>query len=176
MRRRASTSIFAIACAVTIGLAAGGATASAPLRTPAQALSAATAPRGELLRTHSVDYRGFRVSRYEQRAGGYPVIGGEATVVQAPGQPAKIAADSTASISSKRALAAPAPSVSRDRAIAIAKRAGHVEALRAGDRSSAGLAIDPRHGDALVWRVEVPPARPMKDLEALVDARSGRVL
>src|SRR5207247_2200556 len=48
--------------------------------------------------------------------------------------------------------------------------------IRTGDRASAGLAIDPRHADALVWRVELPAARRMRDLEVMVDAASGQVL
>ncbi len=175
MRRRLTTSIFVIACTL-VGVLGAGASAAQPLRTPAQALSAAVAPSDELVQTDLVDYKGFQVSRYEQRVGGYPVIGGEATVVQAPGQPARVAADATAAVASKRALSAPASQISKRSAIAIAKRAGHVRAIRRGDRASASLAIDSSHGDTLVWRVEVPAARPMKDLEALVDSHSGRVL
>lgn len=175
MTRRLTTSIFVIACAIVAGLA-GGALAAAPERTPSQALRAAKAPSSQLVRTRSVNYHGFGVSRYQQRVGGYPVLGGEATVISAPGESARIAADATASVPAKRTLAGVEPRVSRAVAIAAAKRAGHVRAIRAGDHSTAGLALDPNHGDALVWKVNVPSARPLADLQALVDAASGDVL
>ena len=41
---------------------------------------------------------------------------------------------------------------------------------------SAGLAIQPADGGTLVWRVQIPSARPLADLEVLVDALSGEVL
>ena len=167
--------VVVVGCASAVGLVAG-ASAAAPPATPARALGSADAPRSELVRTRSVDYRGFRVERFQQRVRGYPVLGGEATVVAAPGRSARLAADATSTTATKADLSAATPRVSRARAIALAKAAGGVRTIRAGDRPSARLAIDRRHGGALVWQVEVPAARPMRDLEALVDARSGRVL
>jgi hypothetical protein len=38
------------------------------------------------------------------------------------------------------------------------------------------LTIDPRHGGRLVWRVDIPSARPLGDFQVLVDAVSGRVV
>jgi hypothetical protein len=140
------------------------------------ALKAAAAPRGELVRTRTVTYRGFRVARYQQRIDGYPVIGGEATVAGAAEAPGRLAADATSSAAARADLAAAAPRVSRARAIARARRAGRVRTIRGGDRPSARLAVDRRGGGVLVWQVEIPAARPMRDLEVLVDARSGRVL
>ena len=176
MRRRLTTSIFVIACTL-VGVLGAGASAAQPLRTPAQALSAAVAPSDELVQTRP---------RRLQGVPGLPLpaacrrIPGDRSArrrsIQAPGQPARVAADATAAVASKRALSAPASQISKRSAIAIAKRAGHVRAIRRGDRASASLAIDSSHGDTLVWRVEVPAARPLRDLEALVDSHSGRVL
>jgi hypothetical protein len=175
MTRRLITSALVLAAALTAGLATT-AGASAPAPTVTQALKAAAAPRSELVRTRSVNFRGFRVSRFQQRVAGYPVIGGEATVVSGPGVTPRVAADATSAVPAKVELAAPSARVSRTRAIAAARAAGNVRSIRRGDRASAGLAVDPRHGDALVWRVELPAERPMRDLEVLVDAASGRVL
>jgi hypothetical protein len=175
MRRKLLIGVAFAGCAFAAGLGAG-ASAARPALTAAQALRAADAPRVELVRTGSVRYRGFRVDRFAQRIGGYPVLGGEATVVAPPGQPAELAADATSLVVGKVGLAASAPRVSRARAFATARAAGGVRAIRAGDRPSARLAIDAAHEDALVWQVELPAARPIRDLEVLVDARSGRVV
>jgi hypothetical protein len=140
------------------------------------ALKAAAAPRSELVRTSSVSLHGFRVERYRQRVDGYPVIGGEATVIGSARRGSRLTADATSTTAAKADLAAAAPSVSRSGAIARARRAGRVRTIRGGDRPSARLAVDRRHGGLLVWQVELPAARPMRDLEVLVNARSGRIL
>jgi hypothetical protein len=171
-----SVAIAASAIAAGLWSGAAGASGAAPQRTPELALKAAASPRGDLVRTGTVDYRGFRVERFQQRVDGYPVLGGDATVVAPAGGPARLAADATSTTASKVDLAARAPTVSRRRAIDVARAAGRVRAIRGGDRPSAKLAIDRRHGGVLVWQVEIPAARPMRDLEVLVDARSARVL
>jgi Fungalysin/Thermolysin Propeptide Motif len=175
MRRKLLTSLAVASCAILGGLGSG-ASAARPEQVVRLALKAAAAPRGELVRTRSVSFRGFRVERYQQRVDGYPVIGGEATVIGPAGRASRLAADATSTTAAKAALRAAAPSISRSRAIARARRAGRVRTIRGGDRPSARLAVDRRRGGLLVWRVELPAARPMRDLEVLVDARSGRIL
>jgi fungalysin/thermolysin propeptide len=174
MTNKLAVGAAGLACAMAAGIG-GAASAARPERTPAEALAAARAPRSELAPTRTVDYRGFRVERFQQRIDGYPVIGGDVTVVAAPDQPVRVAADATAGIPPKVDLAATGPRLSRRRAVAIAKAAGGVRAIRPGDRPSARLAVDRRHGGVLVWQVELPSARPLRDLEVLVDARSGEV-
>jgi hypothetical protein len=175
MRRKLLTSLAVASCVILAGLGSG-ASAARPERGVRLALKAAAAPRTEMVRTRAVSFRGFRVERYQQRVDGYPVIGGEATVIGSAGRASRLAADATSTAAAKAELGAAAPSVSRSRSIARAIRATRVRAIRGGDRPSARLAVDRGHGGLLVWRVELPAARPMRDLEVLVNARSGRVL
>src|SRR4051794_38984625 len=149
MRITLLTSVAVAACALAAGLGSG-ASAAAPARAPGQALKAAAAPRNDLVHTGSVAYRGLRVERFQQRVDGYPVLGGEATVVVGGGGSARLAADATSTTAAKTDLATPAPRLSRSRAIASAKAAGRVRAIRGGDRPSARLAIDRRGGGVLV--------------------------
>jgi hypothetical protein len=162
--------------AATAGLVASSTPAATSPTTPLAALRAARAPRAELVRTRTVDFRGLRVERFRQRVGRFPVVGGEVTVISGPRGPARIAADATAALPSPAPLAAPAERISRRRAVRIARRAVRVRALRPGDHVRASLAIDPGSGGVLAWRVDLPAARPLGDFEVLVDAASGRVL
>ena len=174
MRRRLTTSILVIACALVA--------AWPPARGPPRRCGRRHRLCGRRRRraaswcARTASTSGASGSRATSSgSAGYPVIGGEATVVQGPGEPARVAADATAAVASKRALSAPRTALSKPR---DRDREARRPCARAplGDRSSASLAIDPRHGDALVWRVEVPAAQPMEDLEVFVDAGSGRVL
>src|SRR5689334_1834162 len=122
MRRRLLTSVAVGSCAIVAGLGSG-ASAARPERPARMALEAAAAPRAELVRTRSVSFRGFRVERYQQRVDGYPVIGGEATVVGSAGAASRLAADGTSTTAAKANLAMAAPRFSRSRAIARARRA-----------------------------------------------------
>ena len=90
-------------CVLATALGAG-ASAATPARTPVEALRAASAPRPQLVRTRTVDFHGFRVQRYQQRVDGYPVLGGQATVVSAPGEPARLAADATSPRAARETL------------------------------------------------------------------------
>src|SRR4051794_27898035 len=108
MRITLLTSVAVAACALAAGLGSE-ASAAARARTPGLALKAAAAPRSELVHTGSVAYRGLRVDRFQQRVDGYPVIGGEATVVEGRGGSARLAADATSTAAAKSDLAAPTP-------------------------------------------------------------------
>ena len=120
---------LAIALALAAALAALGAGAatspssSAARAAPRTVLRAAQAPRSQLVRARTVRFRGFRVARFSQRVGGYPVLDGQLTVVSGPDEPARVAAEDTAALPPQLGLAASASRVSRTRAIAIARRA-----------------------------------------------------
>ena len=145
---------------------------SAVLAAPAKVdlkLRAAKAPVGELDKTRTLGLPGGgALYRFQQRVSGVRVLDGEAVVSDAPGTAPKLVADATKA----RVPAPPAPRVTRQEAIAIASGSVGVERLRG--RVSAALAIEPRDR-ALVWRVEIPAARPLGDFEVLVDAISGAV-
>ena len=174
---RGSCGRLAIALAIAAFAAGAAAWASSPAAgaTPRDVLQAARAPRSQLVRARTVGFRGFRVERFNQRVGRYPVLDGELTVVSGAAEPARIAADDTAALAPRPDLAAPAARISRARAVAIARRARRVRALRAGERAREALVIDPAAGGRVVWRVDLPAARPFGDFEVLVDAASGRV-
>ena len=126
-----STSAFVTACTLAGVLAAGA------RRRPSRcALRRRRSPRqcaeAQLVRA-AASTTGCQVSRYQQRVGGYPVLGGEATVVQAPGEPARIAADATAAVRP------------RSRAGACGE---DLAAPRDCDRAALGQRAGVRHGDA----------------------------
>ena len=145
-------------------VAPGAAAAPAPLR-------AARAPAGQLERVRVIRLPGgATIRQYRQEVRGVPVLGGGAVVNDAPGAAPELATEST-----RAAIEPPAtPRVSRRAAIVAAT--GEVSPASLLAQRSASLAIAPGDGGTLVWRVEVPSARPLGDFEVLVDAGSGTVL
>jgi len=167
--RRLAVGVALLACAVPVGISAGASAATSQISV-AQALRSAKAPTSELKRTRTIDFRGAQIVRYQQEVSGVPVLGGEVVVVNGAAAAPSVVTDASAAKS-----AAPAtPRVSSARAIAIARAATGARGNRTAPR--AGLAIDPRHGGALVRRVVLASKRPLKDFEVLVDAGSGSVL
>jgi hypothetical protein len=166
-RWRPGGSLVAAVC--TLALIAPG-SASAASETP-RALRAAVAPRHELSPTQRITLPGGAVvRRFQQRVGGRPVLGAQAISDRAPGEPARLVADTT-----RPGIDAPgSASVGRERAIALARSSVRARGLRAP--VGATLAIKPGDGGLLVWRVLVPSARPLGDFEVLVDAANGEVV
>ena len=164
-----AAAIFVGATAVPLG---GGAAASSPAPTFAQALKTASAPGSELARGRTIVFGDTKVVQYQQEVGGVPVLGGQVAVI---GDTAGTEAPTVASDGSAAKVATPpAPKVSAAQAIAIARRSTGADGLRA--TPTARLAIDPQHGNALVRQVTIASARPLKDLLVLVDATTGRVI
>jgi hypothetical protein len=132
-------------------------------------LRAASAPVSELEQAREFGLPGGGVLyRFQQRVSGVKVLNGQAVVSDPPGGPPRLVADATAG----RVKPPRAPVVGSREAIAIASDSAQVKRLRG--RVSAVLAIEPADR-ALVWRVQIPAARPLGDFEVLVDAISGRV-
>jgi hypothetical protein len=132
-------------------------------------LKAARAPVSELGQARALGLPGGGVVyRFQQRVSGVKVLDGQAVVSDPPGAAPELVADATTA----RVKPPPAPGISSREAIAIASASAHVERLRG--RVAAALAIEPADR-ALVWRVEIPAARPLGDFEVLVDAISGSV-
>ena len=125
------------------------------------------------MRDRTINFEGTQIVQYSQQVGGVPVLGGDVAVIGdsagATAAPA-VAMDASAA----KVAAPPEPKVSAAGAIAIAKQATGASGLRS--RPSADLAIDSKHGDALVRRVTLASSRPLKDFQVLVDATSGDVL
>lgn len=134
----------------------------------ASGLSVARAPLAQLEQVSKRESFGTTFVHVRQRVGGVPVLGSAATLsLGASGQ--RLLVDHTwASIS--RPLPA---TLSRSAAVRRAWAAARIERLRAP--LQAALAVAPRLG-RLVWRVVLPSARPLGDLEVVVDARSGTVV
>ena len=107
------------------------------------------------------------IHRYQQRAGGLPVLDAEAVVVEPPQGRATAVADSTVA-----GVVVPggARAISPGAAIRAARRATHTKRLRAPAR--ARLGIDPG-SRALAWQVSLPAADPVADLLVVIDARRG---
>jgi hypothetical protein len=166
-RARALVAAALALCACAGAVAGASASSSAP--GVAAALKKASAPASELKRTRTISFRGVKIVRYEQEVEGLPVLGGDAAVLQPPGEAARLLTDETAAN-----VSVSAPTVASSRAISIAQSATGARPLRASPQVS--LAVDPRHGGALVQRVVLPSLKPLKDFEVLVDASSGRVL
>ncbi|MDX6636670.1 MAG: hypothetical protein QOJ01_181 [Solirubrobacterales bacterium] len=170
-RGRVLAAVSVLACASAAGLG-GGASAATRLPTLSQALQAAKAPPSELKRGRTVDFQGTTIVRYQQKVGGVPVLGGDVAVIGSTG--GAVAPEVVTDGSAANVASPPAPTVSAARAIAIARGTTGASGLRA--KPTTRLAIDPRHGDALVRQVMLASSRPMKDFQVLVDATTGAVL
>jgi hypothetical protein len=159
-------------CLVIAALVSVAATpASATPARVASELGAARAPARELALTRTIALPGGGiVYRFQQRVAGLDVLGGEAVVSSPPGAPPGLVADATRG----EIDPPPKPHLGDRRAISIATAATGVERLRG--RRKADLAIAPRAGGTLAWRVIVPSARPLAEYEVLVDAVSGGVV
>ena len=131
-------------------------------------LAAAAAPPAQLEpAARTAVPGGGIIHRFRQHAGGLPVFDAELVVADPAGAPPITVTDTTvpgADASTAR------PLISRAGAIRRAIAANRVERLRAPAR--ARLGIDPRTG-LTAWRVSLPAARPLADLEVLIDARDG---
>ncbi len=166
-RRAGATGAALVAACVALVAGNSPALASAP---PGE-LAAAAAPRQELSPTQRITLPGGAVvKRYRQRVGGLPVLAAEAVLTKQPDAPARLVADTTRPMIERPGAAR----ISRTRAVAVAEVHVGVEALRAP--ISARLAIQPRGGGRLIWRVLLPAARPLGDFDVLVDAVSGDVV
>src|SRR5690348_15156620 len=95
--------------------------ASSAAASPANVARKADAPAAQLDRVSKIVLPGTAgvVYRYQQEAGGVPVLGAQAVVHDYPGAPAELTGDSTAAGIS----APPAPAVTRDAAISTATAA-----------------------------------------------------
>ena len=135
------------------------------------ALKAADAAPAELEPAGSTESVGTEFERYQQEAGGVPVLGSEAVVAQEDGEKPELVGDSSAP-----GIEPPAPAqVTKRQAVAAARRSAEAQALRAPIR--AALAIDPGPaGGRQVWRVQIPSRKPLADFEVLVDAATGAVI
>ncbi len=143
---------------------------AAPAKVDAK-LKSVAAPASELTEVDATPVPGGgTIYRFQQEVSGIPVIDAQAVVSLPPATPPGLVADVTA----PHVATPPSPRITGRRAIGIASRSAGVE--RSRSHPSARLGIDSRHGDALVWRVAIPSARPLADFEILVDAISGRVL
>ena len=134
----------------------------------ASGLSAARTPLAELRQMAERRSLGTTFVHVQQRLGGIPVLGSEATLsLGVEGEPLLV--DHTWG-----PVARPAPArISKTAAIRRALSFAHVHALRAPAR--AGRVILPLLR-LMAWRVVLPSARPLADFEVLVDARSGALV
>ncbi|MEA2347770.1 MAG: hypothetical protein QOG62_1557 [Thermoleophilaceae bacterium] len=130
----------------------------------------AAAPTGQFSPQASTTSQGVDIDRYQQEVDGVPVLGAQVVVADPNGAPAAVAADSSV----PNIAPPPAATLSKQDAIHVAKTAISLQAARAP--VGAHQAIDPDRGDALVWAVRIPGARPWGDYEVLVDALTGDVL
>ncbi len=145
--------------------------AAEPPASVRQDLQAARAPEGQLERGNSDASLGARFYRFDQEAGGVPVLGAEAVLSDAPGDKADLLVDDT----QPDVDAPPDASVTRAAAIKRARTATSVRELR-GDIEAEQAILPDGSGGRLVWRVLVPSAKPLGSFEVLVDARSGEVI
>lgn len=129
------------------------------------------APIAELEPESSRRSVGVTFDRYGQEVDGIRVLDSEVVVVDPAGQRPRVVADQTR----REVRPSEEATVSRSRAIAIARDAIGVRAVRGP--TQADTAIDARGGrDRVVWEVLVPAERPLGDFRVLIDARSGEVL
>lgn len=112
---------------------------------------------------------GGTIRRFGQRAGGLPVHGGEAVVVETPAGEAELVADQTV----RRLGTPPPPRLARGAAIRRARAGTGGGPLRL--RPRAVLGIDPATRRT-AWEVRLATAEPLADLLVYVDARDGRVI
>lgn len=129
-------------------------------------LQAARAPVSQLEQTAVRHSFGATFVQVRQEVGRIPVLGADATLSLSA-----VGGDLLLDHTRANVARPPAARVSKAAAKAIARRAGHVRSLRAPVQ--AGLAI---LRNRLVWRIVVPAARPLADLEVLVDARTRAVV
>ncbi len=157
---------------LVVAVSSGGAAAAPAGPAVADALKSAAAPSSQLVQGRTIHFEGTTIVQYRQEVGGVPVLGGDVAVMgdTAASATPEVVADGSAA----KVAAPPAPKVSAANAVAIAKRATGATALRAKPTSS--LAIDPKHGNALVQRVTLASGSPLKDFQVLVDATTGTVL
>jgi hypothetical protein len=160
-----------LATALITGLAASPAEGASVSASARRLLVRADAPAAQLRAGRELRSFGTRFQRFHQFVGGYPVLGSEAVVTDAPGRRADLLVDQT-----DGALTAPRPArVSRAAAVRAALHTVHPRRLSSEPR--AALAVLPRRGaGVLVWRVLIVSAQPAATLEVLVDARSATVL
>jgi Zn-dependent metalloprotease len=153
---------------------AGGSLGFAATATAAtgDALKQADAPQAQLDRVSStvLPGRGGIVYRYQQEVEGVPVLDAQAVIHDVVGAAPALVADGT-----ERSVPAP-PSAGIAKPAAIRRAVAATSTRRLDGRTRAQLAVAPDEGDALVWRVTIPAARPLGDYEVLVDARTGAVL
>jgi hypothetical protein len=167
-RARLASASLALATVLLVG--APSSALAAPANVDRE-LRAAKAPVGELDQTGALGLPGGgAVYRFQQRVAGLKVLDGQAVVSDPPGGPPALVTDAT----EPRVQAPPDPRVDRRAAIGAAIAGAGVARLRAP--TSATLEIDPRRDGKLVWRVDLPAARPLGDFEVLVDAASGDVV
>jgi hypothetical protein len=173
-RGRLAAATITAALAVAAALGGGSAGASDRVGSPAAALDAARAPIAELQPTRTIHFGDVTVTTYSQRVNGLPVLNGQVSVMSSPGQNPTVLGDGTSTVAAQaKSAVGSAEPIDAGRAIAIARDATGASKLRA--KPTAALAVDPSSG-AVVRRVELASGRPLKDLEVLVDAGSGRVL
>lgn len=166
MRLLGTTGAVAVAVASALALSTPPALGQGFSARMAARLQAARAPLAQLEQTSRRRSFGATFVHVRQEVGGIPVLGAEATLsLSSAARPLLL--DHT-----RRRIARPGtPQVSKPEAIRSARVAGRVHRLRARIRAS--LAILPgRSSERLVWRVLIPAARPLADLEVLVDART----
>lgn len=163
---------FRLLLLVALGLcAAFPGLARADAKSVERGLDAARAPRAQLAEPL---VRGTRTATFfsaQQKVDGVPVLGATVVVTDAPGTQGDLVIDRT-----RAGVADPgAPAVSRRGALSRARN-GLAGAERA--RSRALLALRPEAGgrERLVWRVTLTQRRPARDLEILVDAKTGAVV
>jgi hypothetical protein len=147
------------------------ATATAAPASVERALGSARAPDAQLQPMRTITLAGgATIHRYRQRVDGDLVLGAGAVVNNPLGEAPALVDDST-----RESIASPGPfRIDRSQAIDLARARASIERLRAAP--SARLAIQPGDGGTLVWRVQLPAARPLGDFEVLVNARTGSML
>jgi fungalysin metallopeptidase (M36)/thrombospondin type 3 repeat protein len=160
-----------LAIALITGFAAPTAEAASVSAAARRLIVRADAPVAQLRAGGELRSFGTRFQRFHQFVGGYPVLGSQAVVTDAPGRRADLLVDET-----DGALTAP-PAARVSRAAAIRAALHTVRPRRLSSAPRAGLAVLPRRrAGVLVWRVLIVSARPAATLEVLVDARSAAVL
>jgi hypothetical protein len=173
VRSRRLTAALALVGAVVAGTASAG---DRPMRVDARSVATRASMRArppERVVTSDVTIGTTRVVRVQQRIGGLDVLGADAVVLVGAEGAERTLSDSTAT------LAPPAvtvPDVSALAAVDAARREAGVREL--GDPApEANLAIQRvRRGTRLVWVVELSGARPVTEIESIVDAGTGRVV
>jgi hypothetical protein len=166
MSRLSRLGAAALVAGALLAPTATAATADSVQRVAARA----NAPLAQLARAEPVTIPGGgEIERYRQHAGGLPVLGAEAVVVDPPGTAPTLVGDHTVAGLDPSGR----PRLSRAAAIARAMRATAASRLRG--RSSARLAVDPA-SESVVWQVLIASGRPAADYEVLVDAADGRIV